>query len=94
MIDCNICKHKGDCCIECKHGELFERDNVSEPKRILVSNGKEYCGHCGYLCEYAREYKKFYCIRCGGLNLRSWKNCEVEKNDCKRIYAIEGRVET
>jgi hypothetical protein len=26
------------------------------------------------LCEYARGYKKFYCIRCGGLNLRSWKN--------------------
>ena len=45
-----------------------------EPKKISVSNGKEYCGHCGYLCEYARGYKKFYCIRCGGLNLRSWKN--------------------
>jgi hypothetical protein len=26
------------------------------------------------LCEYARGYKKFYCIRCGGLNLRNWKN--------------------
>jgi hypothetical protein len=26
------------------------------------------------LSEYARGYKKFYCIRCGGLNLRSWKN--------------------
>lgn len=77
MIDCNICKHKD--CIECKHGELFERKNVSEPKKISASNGKEYCGHCGYLCEYARGYKKFYCIRCGGLNLRSWKNREVEK---------------
>lgn len=74
MIDCNICKHKEDCCIECKHGELFERDNVSEPKQISVSKGNEYCGHCGYLCEYAKGYKKFYCIRCGGLNLRSWKN--------------------
>lgn len=74
MIDCNICKHKEDCCIECKHGELFERGNVSEPKQISVSNGNEYCGHCGYLCEYAKGYKKFYCIRCGGLNLRSWKN--------------------
>lgn len=60
--------------IECKHGELFERKNVSEPQKISVSNGKEYCGHCGYLSEYARGYKKFYCIRCGGLNLRSWKN--------------------
>lgn len=37
MIDCNICKHKEDCCIECKHGELFERGNVSEPKKISVS---------------------------------------------------------
>ena len=74
MIDCNICKHKEDYCIECKHGELFERKNVSEPKKISVSNGKEYCGHCGYLSEYARGYKKFYCIRCGGLNLRSWKS--------------------
>lgn len=76
MIDCNICKHKDKegYCIECKHGELFERKNVSEPKKISVSNGKEYCGHCGYLCEYARGYKRFYCIRCGGLNLRSWKN--------------------
>ena len=27
-----------------------------------------------YSNEYARGYKKFYCIRCGGLNLRSWKN--------------------
>lgn len=70
MIDCNICKHKEDYCTECKNGELFERKNVSEPKKISVSNGKEYCGHCGYLCEYARGYKKFYCIRCGGLNLR------------------------
>lgn len=25
MTDCNICKHKEDYCIECKHGELFER---------------------------------------------------------------------
>lgn len=76
MIDCNICKHKDkeSYCIECKHGKLFERKNVSEPKKISVSNGKEYCGHCGYLSEYARGYKKFYCIRCGGLNLRSWKN--------------------
>ena len=76
MIDCNICKHKDKegYCIKCKHAELFERNNVSEHKKISVSNGKEYCGHCGYLCEYARGYKKFYCIRCGGLNLRSWKN--------------------
>lgn len=48
MIDCNICKHKEDYCIGCKHGELFERKNVSEPKKISVSNGNEYCGHCGY----------------------------------------------
>lgn len=51
MIDCNICKHKEDYCIGCKHGELFERKNVSEPKKISVSNGNEYCGHCGYLCD-------------------------------------------
>ncbi len=74
MIDCNICKYKNDYCIECKNGELFERENVPEPKKISVRNGKEYCGHCGYLCEYARGYKKFYCIRCGRLNLRNWKN--------------------
>lgn len=29
MIDCNICKHKEEhYCIECKHEELFERNNV------------------------------------------------------------------
>ena len=33
MIDCNICKYKNDYCIECKNGELFERTNVSQPKK-------------------------------------------------------------
>lgn len=50
----------------CSRGEMCQ--NL---KKISVSSGNEYCGHCGYLCEYARGYKKFYCIRCGGLNLRS-----------------------
>lgn len=38
MIDCNICKHKEEehYCIECKHGELFERKNVSEPKKYQL----------------------------------------------------------
>lgn len=38
MIDCNICKHKKDYdyCAECKHGELFERNNVSEPKKYQL----------------------------------------------------------
>lgn len=36
MIDCNICKHKEDYCIGCKHGELFERKNVSEPKKYQL----------------------------------------------------------
>ena len=38
MIDCNICKYKEDYdyCIECKHGELFERKNVSEPKKYQL----------------------------------------------------------
>lgn len=38
MIDCNICKHKEDYdyCTECKHGELFERKNVSEPKKYQL----------------------------------------------------------
>ena len=36
MIDCNICKHKEEhYCIECKHGELFERENVSEPQKNI-----------------------------------------------------------
>lgn len=42
MIDCNICKYKEDYgyCIDCKHGELFERKNVSEPKKTSFgSNG-------------------------------------------------------
>lgn len=64
------CHHTELKCSECKNGELFERANVSEHKKISFSNGKEYCGHCGYLCEYAKGIKKFYCIRCGGLNLR------------------------
>ena len=40
MIDCNICKHKGDCCMGCKHGELFERGNVSEPKKYQLVTEK------------------------------------------------------
>lgn len=80
MVDCNICKHREDHCIECKHGELFERNNVSEPKQISVSHGSEYCGHCGYSCEYATGYKKFYCIRCGGLNLRGWEEMNKMEN--------------
>ena len=42
MIDCNICKHKEDYdyCIECKHGELFERKNVSEPKKYQLVTEK------------------------------------------------------
>lgn len=36
MVDCNICKHKEDCCVGCKHGELFERKNVSEPKKYQL----------------------------------------------------------
>lgn len=38
MIDCNICKHKD--CTECKHGELFERNNVSEPKKYQLVTEK------------------------------------------------------
>ena len=75
MIDCNICKNKdnNDVCMDCRHGELFERNVVSEPKKISVSNGKDYCGHCGYISDYARGYDRFYCLRCGGLNLRKWE---------------------
>lgn len=42
MIDCNICKHKEEehYCIECKHGELFERKNVSELKKYQLVTGK------------------------------------------------------
>lgn len=40
MIDCNICKHKEDYCIECKHGELFERKSVSEPKKYQLVTEK------------------------------------------------------
>lgn len=40
MIDCNICKHKEEehYCIECKHGELFERENVSEPTGDYIAD--------------------------------------------------------
>lgn len=42
MIDRNICKHKHkeDYCIECRHGELFERKNVSEPKKYQLVTEK------------------------------------------------------
>lgn len=40
MIDCNICKHKNDYCIECKNGELFERKNVPEPKKYQLETEK------------------------------------------------------
>lgn len=75
MLDCNICKNKGneDVCRNCMHGELFERNVISEPKKSLIREGLEYCSHCGFLSNYAYKYSKFYCIRCGGLNLRSWK---------------------
>ena len=41
MIDCNICKHKEDCCIECKHGELFERkmcQNLKKYQLVMEKN--------------------------------------------------------
>lgn len=41
MIDCNICRYKENYCIDCKHGELFERKNVSESKEVSVNNGDE-----------------------------------------------------
>lgn len=42
MIGCNICKHKEDYdyCTECKHGELFERNNVSERKKYQLVTEK------------------------------------------------------
>lgn len=74
MVDCNICKNKDDTQCNCRHGELFERAIISEPKKISLNHSAEYCGHCGYNAHYAQGYKRFYCIRCGGLNLRSWND--------------------
>ena len=74
MLDCTICKHFTDTDCVCRHGEKFERAIISEPKKISVRQGLEYCGHCGYESQYANGYKQFYCIRCGGLNLRNWEN--------------------
>ena len=75
MIDCNICKNlNGEACSSCIHGEMFERNVISEPRKIILSHDREYCGHCGYISHYAKGYKRFYCIRCGGLNLRVWNN--------------------
>lgn len=81
MIDCAFCKSNNDfsetsSCNNCRHGENFERVIISEPVRIKIRDGVEYCGHCGYISDYAKGYAKFYCIRCGGLNLRSWSNNE------------------
>ena len=45
-------------------------DQIGRKYHLYMQEG-EYRGHCSYLCEYVREYKKFYCIRCGGLNLRN-----------------------
>nr|DAH99464.1 MAG TPA: hypothetical protein [Caudoviricetes sp.] len=40
MIDCNICKHKEDRCIGCKHGELFERKMCQNLKKYQLVTGK------------------------------------------------------
>lgn len=76
MVDCKICRNNDneDVCRDCRHGEMFERNIISEPMKISMNSGAEYCGHCGYNSHYAKGYKRFYCIRCGGLNLRSWEN--------------------
>lgn len=86
MIHCEECKYSEEYkyCTNCSHGELFERRKLSEPKKITHGiSGKEYCAHCGYLCDYARRYRKFYCIRCGGLNLRSCTNDNPSFDDIK-----------
>lgn len=79
MVDCSICQLKStDTCMSCFHGDLFER--AIAPTKTSVSYGKElwksneYCGHCGYWNNYALSQRQFYCIRCGGLNVRNIEN--------------------
>lgn len=99
MIHCEECKYNEEYkyCTSCNHGELFERRKLSAPKKITHGiSGKEYCAHCGYSCDYASRYKKFYCIRCGGLNLRSCTNdnslfddIKGKKTTINNVIAIE-----
>ena len=73
MINCDICKYKDAISCDCRHGENFERVVIEEPQKVHIRNGVEYCAHCGFIADYAKGYKKFYCIRCGGLNIRNWQ---------------------
>lgn len=67
MIDCNICKHKEDYCIECKHGELFERKNVSEPKKYQLVTEKNIADIVVICVNMQEDIKSFIALGVAGL---------------------------
>lgn len=64
MIDCNICKHKEEehYCIECKHGELFERNNVSEPKKYQLETEKNIADIAVICANMQEDIKSFIAL--------------------------------
>ena len=64
MIDCNICKHKDKegYCIECKHGELFERKNVSEPKKYQLATEKNTADIVVICVNMQKDIKSFIAL--------------------------------
>lgn len=65
MIDCNICKHKD--CTECKHGELFERNNVSEPKKYQLVTEKNIADIVVICVNMPEDIKSFIVLGVAGL---------------------------
>lgn len=63
MIDCNICKYKEDYgyCTECRHGELFERKNVSEPKKYQLVT-EENIADIAVMCVNMQEDIKSFIV--------------------------------
>lgn len=65
MINCNICKHKD--CTECKHGELFERNNVSEPKKYQLVTEKNIADIVVICVNMPEDIKSFIVLGVAGL---------------------------
>lgn len=79
MVNCDICANQNsETCRQCRFGDFFERTEVSDkvsvvfrPDSVMSWGTSEFCGHCGYPCNYASCYRQFYCVKCGGLNIRT-----------------------
>ena len=67
MIDCNICKHKEDYCIECKHGELFERKMCQNLKKYQLVMEKNIANIVVICVNMPEDIKSFIALGAAGL---------------------------